>query len=419
MIALRRWLWPKSLAGKSAAVAVYAFLLLAAVWGVAWASATQRLANAIEEAIHLGYLESWDAHAGPPIPDEDNAAFPMAELGRLLERAYPDRIPTGRSLTEDLSAATAEVLANPDFERLLAECDRRPFYRTRITENELYGDWSLVQLKACHELQYLGEAEFAIAERFIAENRGEEAARRLLRALRIVRKWTANEPHHAGHAFAVIIRANCFEPLHAIVRQGVADSLHDEIEKELALHDRLAQDSCLALNANRPTERGARLGVQCHRYALSRPLALLDDAYSHECINIYVRTANETFFTYQHCAATTHPLRGLPTEWYTAGMEAALTSMRRNFEEATARARCLRIVNALAKKKDWDADFSTLGLPTACLLDPLDGRWLRKMRTPDGPIVYSVGGDLQDDSGLLDQIQPPSDVGYGPAKPLR
>jgi hypothetical protein len=82
-------------------------------------------------------------------------------------------------------------------------------------------------------------------------------------------------------------------------------------------------------------------------------------------------------------------------------------------DRLTADVRCLRIVNAMAKWKAFDSELDALGLPPACLIDPFDGRRLRMKRTPNGPIVYSVGANLLDDGGDFDQAK---DVGLGPSQ---
>ncbi len=49
------------------------------------------------------------------------------------------------------------------------------------------------------------------------------------------------------------------------------------------------------------------------------------------------------------------------------------------------------------------------------LTDPFDGRSLRILVRDDRMIVYSIGENLQDDGGVIDEtaIAPATDVGYG------
>ena len=55
-----------------------------------------------------------------------------------------------------------------------------------------------------------------------------------------------------------------------------------------------------------------------------------------------------------------------------------------------------------------------LGLPAEATTDPFNGEPLRVKRTPQGWMVYSVGGNGVDDGGKLDGR---SDVGVGPPSP--
>ncbi len=57
---------------------------------------------------------------------------------------------------------------------------------------------------------------------------------------------------------------------------------------------------------------------------------------------------------------------------------------------------------------------SELGLPAEATIDPFNGEPLHVKRLPQGWLVYSVGRNLQDDGGKLDDN---SDIGVGPPTP--
>jgi hypothetical protein len=92
---------------------------------------------------------------------------------------------------------------------------------------------------------------------------------------------------------------------------------------------------------------------------------------------------------------------------------------RNSFEYHSARVRCLRIVNAMARQQRWDAELLSFGLPKDCLVDPFNGRRLLLKKTPAGPIIYSVGLDLVDNGGTFENQSKTIegiDIGLAPPK---
>lgn len=86
---------------------------------------------------------------------------------------------------------------------------------------------------------------------------------------------------------------------------------------------------------------------------------------------------------------------------------------------SVALARALRVLNALQRRSDPEAlpkaDLSDLGLPEKATLDPYSGKPLIVKRTPRGWLVYSVGSNLKDDGGAIEQQF--EDVGVKPPEP--
>ena len=86
--------------------------------------------------------------------------------------------------------------------------------------------------------------------------------------------------------------------------------------------------------------------------------------------------------------------------------------------------RCLRVLNALqgrAEKSDPEPTdpqvpkLSQLGLPTEATIDPFTGKPLHVKRLPEGWLIYSVGKDLKDDGGEVeDDVEAALDVGIAP-----
>jgi hypothetical protein len=88
------------------------------------------------------------------------------------------------------------------------------------------------------------------------------------------------------------------------------------------------------------------------------------------------------------------------------------------YASVCARVRSLRVLDAIqahvpAAGKEVPK-LSELGLPVEATTDPFNGEPLHVKRTPQGWLVYSVGKNLRDDGGKLDDD---SDVGVGPLIP--
>ncbi len=85
-----------------------------------------------------------------------------------------------------------------------------------------------------------------------------------------------------------------------------------------------------------------------------------------------------------------------------------------------ARSRSLRVLNALQTHVPTTGHevpkLSELGLPAQATIDPYTGEPLHVKKTPQGWVVYSVGKNLKDDGGKLDESET-GDVGVGPRPP--
>jgi hypothetical protein len=109
----------------------------------------------------------------------------------------------------------------------------------------------------------------------------------------------------------------------------------------------------------------------------------------------------------------------LPSEWRPAErlgrrLESAAALARDFFEIDRAFARCLRVLNALQRTPGAAGDWSKLPLPKEALLDPFDGKPLRRKASPGGIVIYSIGCNLFDNSGDIGNGW--YDVGIGPAQ---
>ncbi len=96
----------------------------------------------------------------------------------------------------------------------------------------------------------------------------------------------------------------------------------------------------------------------------------------------------------------------------------ALRMERWATERSRAQLRCVRVLNALQgyieEHEGAEPKLSDLGLPPDVTTDPFSGKPLTMKKLPEGWLIYSVGKNLKDDGGSLEDEQ---DVGFGPLGP--
>jgi hypothetical protein len=80
--------------------------------------------------------------------------------------------------------------------------------------------------------------------------------------------------------------------------------------------------------------------------------------------------------------------------------------------------RCLRILNAAMRLEHQGVEVTglqDLKLPEKETIDPFTGKPLLMKKLPEGWVIYSVGKNLKDDGGQVDDL---IDFGLGPVPPL-
>lgn len=96
----------------------------------------------------------------------------------------------------------------------------------------------------------------------------------------------------------------------------------------------------------------------------------------------------------------------------------AVQACRAATERSRAEIRALRVLNALQARVPPGSNqvpkITELGLPPDAITDPYNGDLLKIKRVPEGWVIYSVGGNLQDDGG--EKLDGLTDAGIGPAR---
>ena len=420
-----RRLWPKSRGKRWITVGALMVLFLSALWTAAFFAMERQVNEAWDFTDRFGLSNDFAELLGPRIPPEENAAVPFQEAVAIAIEALaksPEFRSNTYSITPEMLSSPIELMNDSRYESQLVEVDRRSNYRPLI-DDEYPIIWQ------CEDFAWktmrLTSTEIAIARRLAIEGRTHHAVQRLLRYSRICRKWQGKEPTLWGVDTGVraIFGADgiCAE-LSFILRSAtpLGPELHDAIDAEVAASGDILRDCLFAAQAERLAflyrcQYDAPLGDSF----VFLPYAYLDDRCSLEYFNQSMlnltqsglggiekqkrleQQVGESAKDFFH--RIVHPVssQGLTQ----------LVSLHSRIPFALAMSRCLRIVNALARKGDFTAPLESLGLPPDCLIDPYDGKPLRTKRTPDGPIVYSVGIDLKDDDG---ESKAWRDYGFGP-----
>jgi hypothetical protein len=426
-IAVRRWLWPKSLLGKSAYLTTAGFIVVVLLWIAAYFTTNKQLAEAWAFSERFGLSNDVNVLFGPPISDKENAAVPLRELMKLAKRQClirgADPRGTTPSLIPERMMAPESLAANLAYESAWVETDRRETYRTLADLSKPLVEISPMPL---FDLQYVTTAELAVSKWLAANGRKEEAIARLLRHSRLLRKFSGKETTlsaamlSTGGQIAIVLELN------RLVRSPGRPSPHvfDAVETEIALHEKVTPILLFAAQ----TERIAfahyiRKRAPCGEIFAMTPYTNLDqisllqyfnesmqnltlaEPESQEAENALLKRKKDSSQSY--FARAFHPI----SSQYTSG--ASLLHLRRPY--LTVLPRCLRIVNAMAKNNDFNADLNSLGLTSASLIDPFDGKPMRVKQTLAGPIIYSIGRNLKDDAGRIGQTEGDLDIGLGPS----
>ena len=242
------------------------------------------------------------------------------------------------------------------------------------------------------------------------QGRRDEALEACRTLLQLSRHFE-HEPSTVSYLATCACRGYAVQEASRVLQSGpVSDDARETLEKELALHEGV-EGYRRALK----TERACGVGLFG-----TFPLAnswLGRGMWSRER-NAYLDVI-ERFLS-----EADRPFHELPGDNAKTGGRLAdlllpsLQSTRRSMEGSRARLRSLRVLNALGRRegpgKMPKADLSDLGLPNRATTDPFTGNPLLVKKLPDGWLIYSVGKNLEDDGG---QIEEEEDVGVGPIAP--
>jgi hypothetical protein len=256
-------------------------------------------------------------------------------------------------------------------------------------------------------------ANWAVWLRF--HDRREEALQTCITMLKLSRH-VEHEPTLVGYLVAIACRRTGVCEANYVLQSGpVSNESRRTLEEELARYE-AAEGYRRALVSERAFGLDNFRTFTFMDWWIGRAYWNREKSDYLDLLNHYITEADQPFFALPASDDVASP-RGVFSGLIAPAIGAARVSMERSL----ALTRALRVLNALERQPQPEkmpaADLSDLGLPKDATTDPFTGKPLRVKKLPEGWLVYSVGDDLQDDGGKVDedtQGRQGSDVGLGP-----
>jgi hypothetical protein len=352
------------------------------------------------------------------LPAEKNAATYLrrarADLTAFVQEIAPLQNHTGGRLSEaDRKALRKAVDAYPKLFPLLEQAADCPDYSSDLD----YGAGFEGCLNALMEqVQKFREAANALSERArlrAAEGKQDKALGDAVAVLRLARH-TDREPMLISYLVACALRAIGVDTANYVLRSGPVS-----VKARAALDAELARaDDSAAYAQVLKTERA--WGTEMFRSNIdiiwfTRAYYNDDHCYYLDLMARFIALAPKS---YKECSAAFAEIRGEAKSWRHRLSSLMVPAADKVFEAHTrtrALMRCLRVFNALQQKAPVAGKatpkLSALGLPAEAIADPYTDELLRVRRVENEWMVYSVGNNLVDDGG---QIQDLKDIGVGP-----
>lgn len=414
-----RRIWSRGWGGKLVVIVGVFVVVVVVVYQIAVWSLARRLAAILEADRRAGLPTTIDEAYGQAVAESENAEGPLFEAARLAEaiqkqalrEAFPEegREPAPRRIRDLKFAAQLGRLAaaSAGFDRAIAEAETRP----RFIFSARFEDPRDVTRRFGNPWAYVLRAEAARALCEADAGKRDAATERMIRLYQFARRAYGAAPFFEWwNIVNNVIRDDVHWAISRVLISGdIADKTRDALDEALALAEdnvrsaaRAQQGQKLFVLSNYQTwgetqeamTTWSRLGVidlsnrieigeTMTRFAPREPStgksALVErqllikerqqlmrsPVYRNLFAPAFIATINETGSCYI-------PFREI------------------------AVARCLRVLNALQRRKSSDADVAKLGLPREATIDPFTEEPLRVIKTKTGWVVYSLGEDQKE-----------------------
>jgi hypothetical protein len=365
-----------------------------------------------------------------PIPPETNAAAYLqrisADAKAIWDEIYESpefqdyhfsNAPIGHSILMPIAVQKrirAAFDAHPKVIPVLEQAVACPYYDAQLDytlpEEELSSDHlkTIVQWRDFARVLYFRAALFA------AEGNCDDAARMVLVALRLARHFDT-APMLSSYLVALTIRDIGVEAAnHALQSGPVSERTRKDLDAELAIQERM-EGFVPSLKYERARMLDIFPGIAPgHNFwIVGRGIWNMRESACLELFPVFIAKASElvTHRDAQQVIASKNTS-------LTAVILPSFDIVFSKVAQTRALIRSLRVINAFQTHVPAGSgtapNLAELGLPAETTTDPFNGEPLHIKKLPRGWLVYSVGRNLQDDGGKLDDG---SDVGIGPPPP--
>jgi hypothetical protein len=425
---------------KWVGIVLLAFVAIALVVNAWFVSTTgarlERQLAAIREA---GDPLSLADLARPPIPSEKNAATYLqrasADVQALMAKAYeaPGFRDYGSSMKDPMSAEIkktleAVFLAYPKVIPLLQQAAECSDYDAQLDYTRLPWDLLSDALSAQNILRGDMRVLTLRVRLLVAERNYEEALQTVLVMFRLAHH-SEHFPGVNGLYLVTTFRRMAIQQANDVLQTGtVSKKVRDALDAELALSERI-DDYVWTIKSERADDLSWFRSCPLRNFWLfyrgrfdQWESQYLDEMQAFEALARDPRPYRETTQIIDNIQAKVPPAKGdnslgqYSLEQWRRPLFPAVGSAHELFTRTRATIRCLRVLNALQTHVPAGSDgvpkLAELGLPAETTTDPFTGEPLHIKTAPRGWLVYSVGENLQDDGGKIDDYR--TDVGVGP-----
>jgi hypothetical protein len=245
----------------------------------------------------------------------------------------------------------------------------------------------------------------------VAEGKHDEAVRTGLQLLRLADDFTRN-PTLLAYLVANVGRNAAIVTVNLPLQTGpVTKEARHALDAELAVQERM-EGFAWALKSDRSyvLESFTDQVPARNFWLISRGVWNMQESACLELFPTLIALADHSR-SYRAAEQTIEGKHSVMAALLFPGLKGAYVFVA----QTRAGIRCLRVLNALQSHVPVGSKevpkLTELGLPADTITDPFTGDPLHVKRTPQGWLVYSVGPNLKDDGGKLDDN---SDVGVGP-----
>jgi len=255
----------------------------------------------------------------------------------------------------------------------------------------------------------------------------DEALKQTILILQLSRKFE-QEPLIINYLVTKAIEGMALECANETLQAGpVSDQARDELDEELALHGSLDKLR-MAFKSDRA------YSLDSFRRELPRTW-ILSNLWQLSMLNMFDEVSEYSLHPYADWAAKVDNQSSKPKSIFgiLANQANVIADLGRPLLRSPlivayrfqALGRAVRVINALQKKVPADNNtvptMAELGLPDEVGIDPFNGKPLIIKKLPEGWLVYTVGENLKDDGGKVEEEgdNRPLDVGFGPITPVK